>query len=98
MHLLQIMFRSHYIYEKFNQFKDIKAALWGVIILQILWSYTHRSEVVLELVGAASSGTKSSVEAGEVLVVAHLNETRHGLCWEADKVQVPRPAAHCQVP
>lgn len=38
------------------------------------------------------------MQAGEVLVATHLDETRHGLCWEADEVQVPRPAAHGQVP
>lgn len=63
-----------------------------------LWTYAHRSEVILELVRAASGGAECCVQTGEVLVVTHLDETGHGLCWEADEVQVPRPAAHGQVP
>lgn len=63
-----------------------------------LWPCTHCSEVILELVRPASSGAERCVQAGEVLVAAHLDETGHGLCWETDEVQIPRPAAHGQVP
>lgn len=38
------------------------------------------------------------MQAGEVLVTAHLDKTWHGLRWEADEVQVPRPATHGEVP
>lgn len=60
--------------------------------------YAHRSEVALELVRAASGGAECRVQAGEVLVVTHLDETGHGLCREADEVQVSGPATHGQVP
>lgn len=59
---------------------------------------THRPEFVLELVGTAAGGTQRGVQAGEVLVVAHLDEAGHSLRREADEVQVSCPAAHGQVP
>lgn len=68
------------------------------LIRCFLWPYTHRSEIVLELVRPASSGAECCVQAGEVLVAPHLDKTGHSLRWEADEVQVPRPATHGQVP
>lgn len=62
----------------------------------VLWP--HRSEFILELVGPAPGGAERRVQAGEVLVPPHLDEAGHGLRREADEVQVPRPAAHGQVP
>lgn len=59
---------------------------------------THCSEVILKLVGAASRGAQRGVQAGEVLVLSHLDEPGHGLGREADKVQVSCPATHGQVP
>lgn len=59
---------------------------------------THRPEFVLKLVGAAAGGAQRGVQAGEVLVVAHLDEAGHRLCRETDEVQVSGPAAHGQVP
>lgn len=37
------------------------------------------------------------MQAGEVLVAAHLQEDRQVMCGEADEVQVARPATHGQV-
>ncbi len=69
-----------------------------MLIRHCLKSHSHRSEVILKLVCTTSSGAECCVQAGKVLVVTHLDETGHGLCREADEVQVPRPAAHGQVP
>lgn len=69
-----------------------------ILILTIIHFFAHRPEVILELVSTASGGTECCVQAGEVFVVTHLDETGHGLCWEADEVQVPCSATHCQVP
>lgn len=60
--------------------------------------HTHHSEVILKLVSPASSGTQCCVQAGEVLIPSHLNKAGHGLCWEANEVQVSCPAAHGQIP
>lgn len=53
---------------------------------------THRPELVFKLVSATTSGTQGCVQTGKVLVVAHLDETGHGLRWEADEVQVTGPS------
>lgn len=53
---------------------------------------THRPELVLKLVSATTSGTQGCVQTRKVLVVAHLDETGHGLRWEADEVQVTSPS------
>lgn len=58
---------------------------------------THRAEIRLKLVGPPSSGTEGGVEAGEVLIAAHLQEGRQVMRGEADEVQVACPAAQCQV-
>lgn len=54
---------------------------------------THRAEIRLELVRPPSCGTEGGVEAGEVLVAAHLQEGWQVVRGEADEVQVPCPAA-----
>lgn len=59
---------------------------------------THRPELVLKLVRATTGGTQGRVQAGKVLLVAHLDEPGHGLCWEADEVQVTGPATKGEVP
>lgn len=58
---------------------------------------THRAEIRFKLVGAPSRGTEGGVEAGEVLITAHLQEGRQIMCGEADEVQIARPAAQGQV-
>lgn len=60
--------------------------------------YTHCSEVILKLVRPTAGGAQCRVKTGEVLITSHLNEAGHGLCWEADEVQVSCPATHGQVP
>lgn len=69
-----------------------------ILILTIRHFFAHRPEVILKLVSTASGGTERRVQAGEVFVMTHLDETGHGLCWEADEMQVPCSATHCQVP
>lgn len=59
---------------------------------------THRPELVLELVSTTTSGAQSCVQTGKVLVMPHLDETGHGLCGEADEVQVTGPTTDRQVP
>lgn len=59
--------------------------------------WTHRPELVLKLVSATTSGAQGCVQTGEVLVMPHLDETGHGLCWEADEVQVTGPTTEGQV-
>lgn len=58
---------------------------------------THRAEIRLKLVRPPSRGTEGGVEAGEVLVAAHLQEGRQVMRGEADEVQVACPAAQGQV-
>lgn len=58
---------------------------------------THRAEIRLELVRPPSRGAEGGVEAGEVLVAAHLQEGGQVMRGEADEVQVARPAAQRQV-
>lgn len=58
---------------------------------------THRAEIILKLVRTPSRGTEGGVQAGEVLVAAHLQESRQVVRGEADEVQVSRPAAQRQV-
>lgn len=58
---------------------------------------THRPELILKLVSTSTSGTQSCVQTGKVLVMPHLDETGHGLCGEADEVQVTGPTTEGQV-
>lgn len=60
-------------------------------------SPTYHSEVLFKLEGPASRGTEGGVEAGEVLLAAHLDEHVHGTGGKANEVQVPFPPAHGQV-
>lgn len=58
---------------------------------------TYRSKVLFKLESPASSGTECGVEAGEVLLAAHLDEPVHGTAGKADEVQVPFAPTHGQV-
>lgn len=60
-------------------------------------STTYHSKILFKLEGPASCGTEGGVEAGEVLLAAHLNEPVHGTAGEADEVQVPFAPTHGQV-
>lgn len=61
------------------------------------WRRTHRAEIILKLVRTPSRGTEGGVEAGEVLAAPHVQEGWQVMSGEADKVQVARSAAQCQV-
>ena len=58
---------------------------------------TYRSEVLFELKSPASRGTERGVQAGEVLLAAHLDEPVHRAAGKADEMQVPLPPTHGQV-
>lgn len=47
---------------------------------------THRAEISLKLVRATTSGTESGMQAGEMLVSAHLQKSWELLCGKADEV------------
>lgn len=72
-------------------------ALRGGFVVCTGLKRTYRSEILLELESPASRGTKRGVQAGEVLLTAHLDELVHCAAGEADEVQVPLPPAHGQV-
>lgn len=57
----------------------------------------YRSEVFLKLVSAATRGAQRGVQAGEVLVLAHLDEAVHVLSGEPNEVQVAFAATHGEV-
>lgn len=58
---------------------------------------TYRSKVLFKLESPASRGTEGGVEAGEVLLAAHLDEPVHCATGKADEVQVSLPSTHGQV-
>lgn len=58
---------------------------------------SYRSEVILKLVRPTTGGTQCGMQAGEVLISAHLYESMHGSSGEADEVQVPCATADGQV-
>lgn len=58
---------------------------------------TNHPEILLKLVGSPSGSTQRGVQAGEVLVTAHLDEAVHVVSGKADEVQVAFAATHYQV-
>lgn len=78
------MRRAHY-----DHMRELAVLRWA--------SPTYHSEVLLKLESPTSRGTEGGVEAGEVLLAAHLDEQVHGTGREADEVQVPFAPTHGQV-
>lgn len=59
---------------------------------------THCEEISLKLVCATTSGTQSGMQAGEMLVSAHLQESWELLGGKANKVQAAPAPPQSQVP
>lgn len=86
----KLWYRSHFVGYSKKSYEQ-----YQYIYLHIF--LTNRPEILLKLVGSASSSTQSGVQAREVLITTHLDKAVHVVCGKADEVKVALAATHDQV-